>query len=392
MLMTAVLCLITLFTGCWDKKELNEIAIILALGLDKDRNTNELIFSSQVVNPQALQPEKGSNTFTTDIITTRGKDILDARKEISKKFDRYPFYSHNRVIIISEYLAMNDFRPILDRLVRSNEVRPLDWIIIAKGVSPEELLKVKHGMSQIQAFYLNDIIKQRNQHSEANVTYLQQFVEDFLSDGINPTAGVMEVIPNTPSYSSSAQTPTTGEIKLTGLAVFKKTQLLGYLSDRETTAINFIIGKIKKATFSFPSPTETGKVLSIHINRVRSKINPEKYPDGYTFNIKVDIAGHLGEQQDKSDISLPKTIESLQTALNEAVEKEIRLAVNKLQNDLQADILGFGSAVSRKYPKDWKSIKGHWEDMFPNVKYTLTINSRISRTELLKKTLNIEVK
>ncbi|WMT41390.1 hypothetical protein RE628_02140 [Paenibacillus sp. D2_2] len=47
----------TLLTGCWNRRELNELAIAVGLGLDKDGDKYQV--SIQVVNPSEVSNGKG---------------------------------------------------------------------------------------------------------------------------------------------------------------------------------------------------------------------------------------------------------------------------------------------------------------------------------------------
>lgn len=379
----ALICTVIL-TGCWDKVELNERAISLAFGLDKDPKTNEIIVTNEIVKPRANQGQQSSSgSSLTEIVSVRGKTAFEARKNLVKRFDRQPYYAHNKIIIISERLARQGLKNVLDRLVRSNEIRPLDWLIIAKGVSPEEILAVKHGGADIPALALNDTIRLKNLHSEAHVLYLQQFVEELLGEGISPSTGVMEI-------SREGKIVDGNEIKLTGTALFKKDKLIGYLSDKETRAMNYVTGDVKKGTVVFPSPVDNEKNVVTSINKAKSSIKPEKKDGKFIFNIKVDITSELSDQQDDADTSDPKIIGLIEIKQNDAIKEDIKILMHKLQDEYQVDSVGFGSALSKKYPKDWEKIKGKWDKTFPIVQYNITVSSRIARTGMLNKPLKIK--
>lgn len=385
-----ILC-ITLLTECWDKKELNDLAIVLALGLDKDPATEEIIMSAQVVRPKALQADSGtSKNEPTDIIAAKGKTIFDARMNMLKKFDREPFFSHYRTLIITERVAKDGVATIFDRLVRSNETRPLIDIIIAKDASPEEIMSVDHGISEIQALYLKNIIDLRKTHSEANVTYLQQFVEEMLSESGNPTAGVMEVVKSSASSTAPTKVSNIKEIKLTGTAVFNKDTLAGYLTDEETKGLNWILGKIKKGSVVFSSPTPDDKLITTNIKKVKSQIKVERKDGEFIFNIKINETAEIAEQHDLSDSSEPKTIELIEREQEEKIRKQVKTTIEKVQNDIKVDVLGFGTALSKQYPKEWEKVKDNWDDMFPKMSYTVTVDSRIVRTGLLLKPIRVK--
>jgi spore germination protein KC len=46
--------MVVLLSGCWNQRELNKIAIVMAMGVDKVEQTDNYRVSFQVVNPGAV--------------------------------------------------------------------------------------------------------------------------------------------------------------------------------------------------------------------------------------------------------------------------------------------------------------------------------------------------
>lgn len=46
-------------TGCWDKVEINQLAIGELVGADMDPNTHKQIVYYQIANPEAIATQKG---------------------------------------------------------------------------------------------------------------------------------------------------------------------------------------------------------------------------------------------------------------------------------------------------------------------------------------------
>lgn len=374
-----------LLTGCWDKKELNDISFVIAECIDFDDITGEFIIAIQVVRTEAMQKE-GANMQVSpvEIVTSRGKTIYEARKNLTKQFDRKPFFPHCKIIIFTERYARIGVRETLDRLVRAAEIRPLDWLIVAKGASAEEVLSVKAGISRIQGIYLNDIIRWRKDNSESNVMSLQEFTETFLGDEGNPTTGVFEIVRNSKDSKEEKA------IKLSGTAVFKKDKLTSYLTDRETKALNFVTGKLKSGSLTVTSPIEQDKVVSCEIKKAKSNIKPEIKNGEYIFNINISLVSELTDQQSTIDTSKPGIIELIEKQQEEFVKNEAKMIIKKAQNEINLDILGFGGSISRSYPKEWDKLKDNWQNVFPKASCNVNVKARIIRTGMLLKPIKTE--
>ena len=65
------------FTGCWDRKELNEVGIVMALGIDKDCKDGMIHLTSQVVRPSELKKQGGGSMEPSyDLVTTTNETVF----------------------------------------------------------------------------------------------------------------------------------------------------------------------------------------------------------------------------------------------------------------------------------------------------------------------------
>lgn len=384
--LTIILLCLTLLTGCWSRKELNELGIVLAVALDQDPQSNGILLTAQVVKPEALKQEgsSGGEKEPVQLVTAKGTTIADAIKNMSKELDRKPFFSHNKLVVIDEQLARKGLLPLLDFWGRSSEIRPILWLFIAKGVPAREILSEKHGIENIQATYLNALIRRSTFHSEASTPSLLEFLKNLGSGTNDPIAGALEIVQTLPS---AAKEGAAKGISLSGTAVFKKDKLAGFLNDRETRGLNWVTGEIKNGMIQVPSPKEPGKLITINIKGATSHIKPELKDGNYSFTIKITEEGDIAEQQSLDDISKLPVLAEINQAQQQAIEAEVRDTINKVQKEYGADIFGFGKVLYDNCPDEWQKIKADWPDIFPQVEYTLKVTTKIRRTGLLQKSV-----
>ena len=104
------LIILVLISGCYNYKELNEIAIVSAIGIDiKD---NKYIITAQIINT------KDKDKVDTIIYKDNGNNINEALNNISKNISKQIFLNSIEVIIISKNI---DIYNILD-LFSNNEI------------------------------------------------------------------------------------------------------------------------------------------------------------------------------------------------------------------------------------------------------------------------------
>ncbi|CUH95331.1 putative secreted protein [Propionispora sp. 2/2-37] len=381
--LTCIFCMLFL-AGCGGKA-LDQNGIVGSMGIDKDGNTGEYIVFTQMIRATVLAKGEGGGVQEppTEIVTSRGRTLSEAINNIEKDFDREPFLAHLQSVVISEQLAREGIKPVLELLATSPEVRRLAWFIVAKGTNPKEILNTKYGLEATQAYSLKNIVENRT--FEASAPSVLDMIIKLTGGEVDPVAGV--VIIGEQSSSSESQKPEEKSTKFSGTAVFKKDKLVGYLDEKESQGFNLINGKIKGGIISVPSPTEKDKLISITLDNVKSNIRPTLVNGDVVFAINVEGEGGINEQQGMVDFTKLELINAVEKEQNAYIEDVIRNTIDRVQKGYYSDILGFGAALHRKYPKEWKDIKDQWDSIFPTVQYTVNVDIKLRRTALLQKPL-----
>jgi spore germination protein KC len=114
-------------TGCKDAMEIDNIAIIIGIGLDKTDN-DEVVLS--LLLPVTRYSEFGGlssggpfKSEATILVSEKGRGIMDAYRKIEKKLSRKIFFSQNEVIFIGESLAREGVLDVIDFFYRHPESR-----------------------------------------------------------------------------------------------------------------------------------------------------------------------------------------------------------------------------------------------------------------------------
>ncbi|MDD4753993.1 MAG: Ger(x)C family spore germination C-terminal domain-containing protein, partial [Desulfitobacteriaceae bacterium] len=117
---------------------------------------------------------------------------------------------------------------------------------------------------------------------------------------------------------------------------------------------------------------KSGEKVSLEIIRSSAKIIPEIKNGILHIKIKIKEEGNLGDQMAPEDLTDPILFSSLEKRQAEAIKKEVLSAWEKARQ-YNTDIFGFGEAVYKKYPKEWKEIEDKWDDYFPQIKVSLEV-------------------
>lgn len=369
-----------LLSGCWDRMEINDLAIVSAIGVDSDKD-NKLLVSLQIAIPLRLgtiQSGGGGGGKSTYVISDTGDTFSEAFRKIQMRMPREIFFSQSRVLLIGEDLAKKGVNQILDFHSRYHEPRINTYIMFTKGKATD-ILKNEPKFENVPAEETKELVK-----LGVGLSVMIRDFENMLhEEGREPFAPKFDtaaLLSNKKDSSEKVQV-------INGAAIFKNDKLIGWMDDIETRGILWIRNKMKSAVITFDVPEDHGGgKVSAEIYGARSKMEPVIKKGKLKMNISVDVV--LGIIENDSMLKLDKTKEI--ELLNKCVAKEItdrmRLTLDKAQKDLQSDIFGFGVEVYKKYPKEWNSkYRDIWEQEFSQMEVSIQPSIHVRRIGLSTK-------
>lgn len=99
-----LIIVIFILTGCWSRRELNDLAIALAMGVDS--SGDQFKVSAQIVNPGEVTSVKGGGgNSSIATYSSSGETIFEAIRKMTTKSPRKIYFSHTRLVVIGEELA-----------------------------------------------------------------------------------------------------------------------------------------------------------------------------------------------------------------------------------------------------------------------------------------------
>lgn len=372
-----ILSAILLTTGCWNRKELDHLAIVAAVGVDKGED-QKIKLTVQVIKPGALKsPSEGGSGKEKGawIVKSSGNTIFEAVRNFVEKSGRKLFWPHTMVMVIGENMAKDGILSVIDWFIRDHEMRLLTWVLVTPGEA-SEIISGDSGLEQIPASHLERMIKDSGALSKSVAVNLLNVTNMLTSQSSHPVIGRI-------TKNKSGQDEE--ELLLKGAGVFRKDRLIGWLNPLETRGYLWIKGKVKSGVITTSCPKQPDKLISLEIIRSNSKIKPRLEMGMLKYTIEVDVNSNLGEQMCIEDLANPEMIAVLEDEQRQAVEKEIVALIRKAQEEYKLDILGLGEATMREFPEEWNKVKERWEEEFPQAEVEVKVNSRLSLTGMLKR-------
>lgn len=365
--------------GCWDRNELDSLAIVAAVAFDTHTN-NKVLLTAQIIDVGAAgSPSAGGGTGAGKPywnINSEGNTVFDAIRNTTHESPRKLFWAHNQVIIFSEELARKGIKDYLDFYLRDGDTRNTVWVVIAEGKA-SDILDIETRLEKIPGMHISQLIKDRTPTSQSTGVNMHEFTHRILSDTTAPVASLLRIV-----KTEQEKNP-----DLEGTAVFnKELKMAGKLNGKETRGMLWVLGEVDSGVITV-QPSGSDSKAALEILHAKSKIIPEITENNVRINIKVKMESILAEDNTDEDLLSPATWEKLSTFQAAAIRNEIKLALDK-SRELNADIFGFGDSIHKKYPREWKEMKTRWEEIFPGLEINIQVDSKLRRPGLTEQTIN----
>ncbi|MBW7652172.1 Ger(x)C family spore germination protein [Anoxybacillus sp. ST4] len=384
-----LLILLCILSGCWSKKELKDLAFIIAVGIDREERSGKYVVTFQVVNPGnvagATQRGGGSAGLPVALHTSTGDTLLEASRKATKQISRIPYYAHTNLIVIGEKLAREGATQIFDVVERNPQFRPTANVIVARGQTAKQLLSVLTPIDKIPA---NQIIQTleltESLWGESVDTRIREVIESFSLAGKEIVMSSFHVDGNRKNGDDQGNVRTmepSARLRATQLAVFKNGKLIGWIANEEARGVLWILDKIKQTAITVDWGKEK-EALSYKVIRSKTKVTAQLKDGQPIISLIVRTEGDVGETFVPIDFMDPKQMSAIEKNIQQEIKKEVERAIRGAQKK-KSDIFGFGDVVRRTYPEEWKKMKKTWSDQyFPNVQFHVQVDAFIRRTGL----------
>jgi spore germination protein KC len=372
-------------SGCWNYRELNEISIVSAMGID--RKDDEYVVSVEIVNDRKVSTSSNSsgsagNESPVVLYEAKGKNIDDALNKILLEAPKELYLGHLEVIVIGDELAKKGIKPAIDFILRDRETRKIFPIIIAKNSKASDVLKIVLPLETITSTNITSSLEELASESGilSNKTF-DEVLQCAYIEGCEPTISAVEITGNQNKGENTDNISTSdpkASVKITGSAVLKGYKTLGYFNTDESLAYTILRNKIVEMHLAFPCD-DNGNYGSITIGNVVSEKKVTGKGKKVTLKSNISGRGALSEFNCKLDLTKAKNVSKVEKMINKELKKTITDTIKKTQKKYKSDVFGFGETIYRNENKKWQKYKDDWNNTFSKadlkVKTSISIES-----------------
>lgn len=230
MIFLTLFFLLILLPGCMRSIQLNERAIVQAVGLDwKD---GEYALTLQIFDPEAAE---GDDTSGGKMLHVEGKTISEAMRNANLKQGQEIFWGHTKLIIIGEQIARDGIEAVIDYFNADAQSRPNMDVLIADGEAGEVLSEPLD--STILPVLSTKMMLEGYQDNGKLVRSQLKGIAGSLE---NPSVGAYLPLA---AFSGDEKNPS---IQIVGTAILSGGRITGTFSPEETRGILWAAGEVGK--------------------------------------------------------------------------------------------------------------------------------------------------
>lgn len=338
-ILTLLLC-----TGCFDYKEINDLAIINAIGVDYEND--EYVITLEILNDQI---DKDSSKITSYTKVGHGKNLTSAIENAADKLSKQLIFNHIKLMILSKSVVENKFENIIDLFLRNTYFRENFYVISATKNKPETLLNHTTNESPIASTAIIDTLESISYSSNTNILKMfDEIIEEVITYGIDTCF--------------SNITLKDDEFIIDGMSIFNNYNYKGNLNSEYVK-----IYKLLTDNFDRPSYTINYDNLSFTVAINNGKLNTEI--NNGSINVNGNLMGRILDNDPAFNIRDPKNLERIDNDFTNLLNKKIPEFIKVLQ-DNNSDILGI---TKNYYKKTRTKDKDYWLklDIKSNIKFNI---------------------
>ncbi|MGN8648010.1 Ger(x)C family spore germination protein [Gracilibacillus sp. HCP3S3_G5_1] len=373
--LTIISCsIVLLLTGCWDELPIDDRGFVIGSALDmaeeQKEGTYNITLTSQFVIPGNLpnpnQTGGGEQTAFTNLSAT-GQSSFQISREMLSLTNLIPNYEHLKILIVSHEIASQPdvFSSVLDGFIRDHEMRRGIKVMISEG-SAKEILEIKPKTDELPSRIIDTIM-------ENNIKSLE-LIEPV------PVGRLHQYLLNKESYVLPLISLSGDNIRYNGVAVFDglTDHQVGALSGDDVKGFRLIEGDIKNGIIPFYID---GELMIYEINNAKSSININtNNPANIKISIAIDTEGAIAEMFGSKSLLDQAYMKKIEKNINEKMEQIVLNTVEKAQQELEVDFLGFSNILKQRHYNVWKKIENDWEQgekLFSQSTVEVTANAAV---------------
>lgn len=379
------------FSGCGYVRQINEMAYVVGIGLDKGENEN-ILLSLQFAKPMVVsgkssggeEEEKTQENKTTSLVSAEGKNIFSAIAVLESSLSKQINLTHAKILLFSEDIAKEGVLEYTENLMGNNQFRPNTYAAVARGGAKSYFEKVKPALELNPAKYYTLMFSKDTKSFVPEVTLKDLYFSLKLADraAVLPVVGTIEEKSGESSAAFSdfiaGEKKKTGENKTdsAGMALFNEDRLAEILPSSDAEIFNIITGNYKEGYYNL---SDNGKTVSVRLKTEKKPKICVKTAGGLSASVKIKLSAETLSYNGSDN----RELERLKRLIEEDIKKRAENFISK-NKEFGCDTVGFGKYGKKNFltVTDWENFK--WKEKFPQINVNFSAETLVTGGNLIK--------
>jgi Ger(x)C family germination protein len=359
---------VILFSGCWDKIEIDNRAFVLGLvvdSADKGKDTSSEGGSDVNVAFYMPIPSKllSGSVDAFSVEKSKGKDVPKAIENLSMQFSRQIFLGETKIILLGEKLLKDNknLKKIVDFFERDPDMGRDARIVVLKG-DTKTLENVKPKFENVFASYVGGVINNSASIFSEMSLSLNEFLSMLRENKGSITMPAAEVIGD--------------KISVKNIALIKDYKQTGYLDKKYILPFSIITNKLKDGNYSIKYKNN---LLSCKITSSNTRIRLESQGNNLEYTLEPRIEMDIDNFVIDEDIFKDKVIMEIKDKLASSIKEELTKTVEYFQNDIGFDYFKLEQFTKKYHYSIFEKYKDNWNEEFKKAKFNFNVTVFIRR-------------
>ncbi len=395
--------LVMAFSSSYTSFSIDNLAFVIAIGIDTGDNDGNLKVSFQIAKPSSASQGSSTQDETSIINTVETSSIYTAINLMNSYIGKELNLSHCKLVVFSEEVATNGISNEIYTLINDVQIRPSTNIIVSKTDAKYYIESSKPSLETLPTKYYEIFPNSSKYTGYTSNATIGDFFNGLTCNTCEPYAilgGTIDSnIDNLKDYSSSdplnAGNVKSNETSISGkrgaenigLAVFKGDKLVGELTAMETVCFSLMRNNVNGFLITIPDPMDDESYIDLYLFPAKDTKGNVDIINGTPY-ITVDCKfnGRIYSMKKDSRYLDNTVLDEISKTASKYIELQISNYLYKTSKDFKADINGFAKYVLRKFTTLDEFERYNWIQNYENSFFTVNSDVCIKSGFLLTET------
>ena len=346
-------------------------------------------------------PETGSTEKSPSIINSVEANSIDSAINIMDAYmARELNFSHCRLFIFSEEVAVNGISDEIYTLANDTEIRSSANVIVCKSLAKDYIQSSEPILENLITKYYEIFPNSSRYTGYIYNATLGNFFNQLISDTGEPFAILGGVNNNSTNSDTSSNLSDISNIRASdnsisskrgseniGTAVFKDDKLVGELSALETLCLSIIRGAVNSFLITINNPQNVEEKIDIMLLAEKSpKIKVDIVNNTPYISINLKFTGRIYSIQENSNYLDSSVLDSISEETNNYMENLLTEYLYKTSLEFKSDINDIGKYCLQNFFTIPEFERFDWKNSYTNSTFKVSSDTKILSGFLLTET------